>query len=115
MFEEMLANIETVEGVPYKKGVRYEVASGTLIPNLGEKRFIAAGDNGELRKMTAQVCDVNKALLSVSKLIKAGNRVVFEEGGGYIEDLVTGSRLYMKEEGGMFMLRLWAKPFPRQA
>ena len=71
MYEDMLSSIDTSEGAPYRKGVRNEVASGTLIPNLGEKRFIAAGEDGELRKMTAQICDVNKALLSVSKVVKA--------------------------------------------
>ena len=42
--EDMLTSIDTVEGEAYRKGVQYEVASGTLIPNLGEKRFIAVGE-----------------------------------------------------------------------
>ena len=35
--EDMLTSIETVAGEAFKKGVQYEVASGTLIPNVGEK------------------------------------------------------------------------------
>ena len=59
--------------------------------------------------MTAQVCDVNKALLSVSKMVNAGNRVVFEKGVSYVEDVESGERMYMRECGGMYMLKLWVK------
>ena len=47
--EEMLASVELKEGEACKRGVQYEVASGTLIPNLGEKRFVAVGEQGEVR------------------------------------------------------------------
>jgi len=107
--EHMLCGIETVEGEACKKGVQYEVASGTLIPNLGEKKFIAVGEGGEMRKMKAQVCEVNKALLSVKRVLQAGNRVVFEKSGSYIEDETSGERMYLHEEGGMYMLKLWVR------
>ena len=55
--------------------------------------------------MAAQVCDVSKALLSVSKMVNAGNRVVFEKGGSYVEDVETRERMYMR----MYMLKLWVK------
>ena len=67
--ESMLTSIDTKEGSAYKRGVQYEVASGDLIPNLGEKRFVGICENGETRNMTAQVCDVNKALLSVKRMV----------------------------------------------
>ena len=56
----MLTRVATVEGEAMKKGAQYEVAYGTLIPNLGEKKFIAVSDNGVARQMRAQICDVNK-------------------------------------------------------
>ena len=109
---DMLTNIETTEGSAYRRGVQYEVASGELIDNKGEKRFEGHGEHGEVRTITAQVCDVNKALLSVRKTVAAGNRVVFEPAGGYIEDLHTGERLHLREQGGMYTLRMWARrPF----
>ena len=114
--ENMLTSIDTKEGSAYKRGVQYEVASGDLIPNLGEKRFVGICENGETRNMTAQVCDVNKALLSVKRMVQAGNRVVFEPSGGYIEDTHTGERIHMKESGGMYMLKMWVqRPFQGQA
>ena len=67
---------------------------------------------GSKHRITAQVCDVNKPLLSVKKVIKAGNKVVFDEDGSYIEHKETGERAWLSEEGGMFMLRLWVKRDP---
>ena len=59
--EEMLQGVETVEGYAKKNGVQYEVADGTLIPNLGEKKYVAVSDAGVARQMKSQVCEVNKA------------------------------------------------------
>ena len=82
--DEMLTRVDTVEGDAMKKGVQYEVADGTLIPNLGEKKFIAVSDSGVARQMRAQVCEVNKALLSVHRVAQAGARVVFAASGSYV-------------------------------
>ncbi|MDA8584227.1 hypothetical protein N9L68_08320 [bacterium] len=107
--EGVLDSIPLVEGEARRKGVQYEVADGTLIPNLGEKEFIAVGECGALRKMKVQVCDVNKPLLSVRRVTQAGNRVVFEEDGGYIEDKVSGERMWLREKDGMYLLKLWVR------
>ena len=88
--EDMLETVQTKEGVASKRGVSYEVANGVRIPNRGEKQFTGFTEENMSRQLTAQVCDVNKALLSVAKVVKSGNRVVFEESGSYIEDLYTG-------------------------
>ena len=40
--------------------------------------------------MTAQICELNKAPMSVHKIIQAGNKVVFEHSGSYIEDVDSG-------------------------
>ena len=55
---------------------------------------------------------MNKALLSVSTAVKAGNRVVFDEDGSYIENRETGQITWLVEEGGMYALKMWVKaPF----
>ena len=82
------------------------MADGTTIPNLGEKKFMAVSEEGTTRNITAQVCAVNKGLLSVKKMCRAGNRVVFDEEGSYVEDKVTGERMWMRDEGGMYMLKM---------
>ena len=110
--KDTLTCVQTKEGEAYKRGVTYEIADGTTIPNEGEKEFIAVAEDYTERTMRVQVCDVNKSLLSVKKCVRAGNRVVFsdEEEGSYIEDKMTGERLYMREScGGMYTLKFWVK------
>ena len=114
--EDMITSVETREGSAYRRGVQYEVANGERVANLGEKKFVCYGDEGQERGMTAQVCDVNKALLSVKKMVKAGNRVVFEPNGGYIENVNTGTRIDMNDKGGMYTIKMWVQtPFHWQA
>ena len=107
--EEQLNGIETLEGEAKKRGIQYEVADGTLIPNLGEKKYIAVSDTGVARHMKSQVCDVNRALLSVHRCVQAGNRVIFAPSGSYIEDEASGEVMPLMEQGGMYMLKLWVK------
>ena len=109
MGEDMLDFIDVKEGLASKRGVEYEVANGHKIPNLGEKKFVGTSDEGMTRHITAQVCDVNKALLSVKRMMAAGNRVVFDAEGSYIEDKSTKEKMWMREDKGLFMLKLWVK------
>ena len=64
-------------------------------------------EEGGQRGITAQVCAVNKTLMSVSKVAAQGNRVVFDDEGSYIEDKVSGERTCMQQVGGMYMLKMW--------
>ena len=109
MGEDMLECVEVKEGRASKAGVEYEVANGDKIPNLGEKKFIGQSEEGVMRGITAQVCHVNKALLSVKRMMNAGNRVVFDEDGSFIEDKTTKKMMWFKEEKGLFVVKLWAK------
>ena len=59
------------------------------------------------RKLTTQVTDVDRPLLSVSAIVKGGNRVVFDPEGSFIEDR-DGQRIAMEERNGLFTLRMWA-------
>ena len=68
---------DMVKAVPAENAradVVYEGADGSQIPHLCEKKFSAVTECGLLRRMVAQVTEVNKALLSVSKIVNAGNR-----------------------------------------
>ena len=107
--EEMVKAVETQPGEAMKRGVRYEVASGDLIPNLGAKCFTAVGEEGQARAIKAQVCEVNKALLSVHRMVQAGNTVVFSRNGSYAQDDETGEKIYMREHGGMYLMKMWVR------
>ena len=67
-------------GEASKAGVRYEVANGEEIPNLGEKNMYVMTEEGSWREFKAQVAEVSKALQSVRSLVKAGHLVVFGDG-----------------------------------
>ena len=105
----MLTGIATVEGYAQKKGARYEAADGALIPNLGEKKFVAVSDAGVTRQMKAQACEANKALLSVHRVAQAGSRVAFAASGSYVQDETSGETMALTEKGCMYMLKLWVK------
>lgn len=107
--EDMILSVTTQDSQASRKGVEYEVANGIRIPNLGEKRFVGVSSEGIGRRITAQVCEVNKGLLSVSKITKGGSRVVVDSDASYIEDKNTKERMYLTEKNGMYMLNLWTK------
>ena len=45
--------------------------------------------------------------MSVKQVMRAGNRVVFDEEGTYIKDKVTGEKIWAADDGGMFMVKMW--------
>ena len=93
-----------------KKGCEYEVADGGTIENLGERRCLVANDhNRAINRIDLQVTDVHKPLLSVAKMVDAGQRVVFSPEGAYVEDTLTGERIPMDRRGGIYEMRFWAK------
>ena len=111
---ETVMSEDTINGVigitdsaACKRGIVYEVADGTQIPNLGERKFLGVMEDGSAKGVTAQVCAVNKTLMSVSKLASQGNRVVFDDDGSYIECKTTGERSWLPLSVGMCYLEMW--------
>ena len=76
-------NHETVESEGSKRGVFHTTADGSTVENEREKTPInvnqQTGHNGG--KVTFEVANVNKALGSVSKMVRNGNRVLFDTSG----------------------------------
>ena len=105
--EDIVRSVAVAPSEASKRGVEYEVANGHRIPNLGQKTFQAVTPEGVHRGITAQVCEVNKPLMSVSKLVRSGNTVVFAPDGAYVQDNHTAERIYLHESGGMYMMRMW--------
>ena len=56
MNDEEISSVETKEGAASRRGVKYKVAYGVQIPNLGERRFEAVTEEGIARGITCQVC-----------------------------------------------------------
>ena len=99
--------IDITEGPAFRRGTQYVVADGTEIPNLGERKFLGLTVEGGQCGVTAQVCAVEKTLMSVSKIAAQGNRVVFDDDGSYIENKASGERTWMSQVQGLYMLKMW--------
>ena len=72
-----------------------------------KKNFTAITDAGLEHYMTAQATDVNKTLLSVSKIVSKGCRVVFDVDSSYIENKSSGDWVPLVQRNGMYVLRMW--------
>ena len=105
--KDLLMSILSREGLVSNQGTTYEVANGVRIANLGKKAFVGVTEDGQEKSIVAQVCDVNEAVLSVFKAVKAGNVIVFDEEVSYIENKMTGQRTWLTDEGGMYALKMW--------
>ena len=111
MAEDTLSGIIDIsESSACKRGVMYEVADGTQIPNLGERKFLGITEDGKAKGVVAQVCAVNKSLMSVSKITGKGNRVVFDDEGNFIENKADGEKTWLHQSGGMYYLKMWGLP-----
>ena len=113
--ETMIKGTELRPSPASQRGVEYEVANGERIPNLGQKSFSGITPDGARRSLTAQVCDVNKPLMSVARLVQSGHSVIFSQSGSRIVDDETGEAIRLHESNGMFMLRMWVPTSPSVA
>ena len=104
-------------------GTEYSSAAegGGAITNVGEKVIEVMDVSGCMSYMKVQMCEGlhgRKMLASLSRLIQAGHRLVFDtpDCGSYIECKTTGRRRWLRQENGVFYLDLWVKPvhFGRQ-
>ena len=87
-----------------RAGLSYRSASGEPIQNLGQTmvRF----RNGEHQRchVPFQLAAVERPLVSVARLVDAGNQVYFGPSGGYIAHLATGRKLPLVREGNSYIL-----------
>ena len=104
------------------------VANGHKIYNEGQKVVIMTTREGTTRDMKFTVCDVPKALGSVSLMRKTGHRVVLnpprEGEGSYIEyiyiyiyiyiSIETDERMWLEEKGGLYILGAKVAPKHKQ-
>ena len=66
-----------------------------------------------MRDLKAQVAETNRPLLSVSRLVAAGNTVVFSPSESYIVD-DAGEKIWLDASGGMYSVKLWVSAAIRQ-
>ena len=85
-----------------------EVNRMVLPPGIHDEVFILAVENGKtMRKasMKFHVAKVQRPLASAAKVVEAGNRIVMEKGGSFIENVATGEKMKLSVERGHVRLR----------
>ena len=87
--------------------LKYRSASGGAIVNEGERDLKGYSNEANRVDMTMQVAEVTKPLGSVRAFVKAGNKVVFDEGSSYIENKATGVRTGIEDRNGAYVFDLW--------
>ena len=90
-------------------GLMYVAANGSKIPNVGQTSIEFMSGDGTWSKWIFQLAAINKPLVSVSKLIEGGYRVIFDETGSYIEHKKTKERINMRKERGVFIVDAYVK------
>ena len=109
--EDWFLDYSTREPAASRAGAHYTAANGDPIFNKGEKILVMSDAKGNnIRQMKFQVCEVTKALGSVMKIVKNGNRVIFDDSGSYIEHKATGGKMWLKEHEGVYVLDCLVAP-----
>ena len=109
----MFPDIKVLETNASKAGMQYTAAGGHKIANLGMQRPYIHMLDGTKYTMAFQVAGVGKALGAVSRIVGAGNRVIFDDPttvGSYIENKTTGKQTPLRQHNGVYYLDVWVKP-----
>ena len=95
-----------------RAGLTYRSASGEPIRNLGQTTV--QFHYGQQRRcgMHFQLAEVDRPLISVARLVDAGNCVVFGPAGGYIAHAATGCRVQLVRGGNVYTLDMHLPPEP---
>ena len=102
-----------------RAGACHRAASGAPVPNLGEQDVKFLTNEGYSAEIPFQLADIERPLIAVSALAKAGNTVELTEDGGTITHRATGKVTGIQRRGGTYVLRMWVPaddvqgPFPR--
>ena len=92
------------------KGVRFIFASGARIPNKRQQKVRFMTSEGTWATWIFQVAGVNKPLVSVSKLIADGWRVIFDDERSYLLHKATGHTIDLACERGIFTVDAFVEP-----
>ena len=110
MPKDILKEVQLRESEGSKNGIHYKAADRGRMPNYGEKKvefqMVGDGQPKGIHSITFQVTDATKPLAAVSKMVKKGNRVVFDPQRSYIENIQTGKQINLIEVGGTYQMEV---------
>ena len=90
-----------------RRGMKFCAANSTELDIYGEQNICCRDDKGTDLRLRMTCADVKKPLASVMKIVKKGNRVVFDDNGSYVENKESGARTRLREEGGVYAFDVW--------
>ena len=105
--------IDILENELSRSGAEYEVANGATIPNLGERRCeVMTVGSLQPKRITFQVADVHKPLLSTSGCSDMGFDCFLGRSGGQLRDRITGELIPLERHGSLYTVRMWVRQDP---
>ena len=109
MQPQLLPHIAIKSSAGSRSKKNYMSAGGERIPNLGEKVVAFVTAERQSKQVVFQIAKVTKPLISVGKIVAAGNSVNLERRNPCIIDGTTGEVTKLREQGGVFVLDMWVK------
>ena len=85
-----------------QSGVGFEGANGSHIKHHGQPRFRSAGSN---MNTNSEIADVRKPLISASRLLERGHKLVLDEKPRI--QCKNGDTIPLERTGSLFAVRLW--------
>ena len=71
---------------------------------------VKASVQGQTHEIEFDDLPVECPIISVRKIVRKGNKVVFEERGGYILNKATRKRLIFTEKHGVYFIKIMVHP-----
>ena len=93
--------------VSSKAGLNYAAANGTEIKNHGQRIIRGLTGDWVPVESAAQIAEVKRNLASAMRIVKAGNKIVLDDEGSYIENKATGRKIAVETENGDFEFEIW--------
>ena len=109
----MCESISIIQNRLSRANVEYEVANGAHIPNLGERQceMMTVGSIVG-KKITFQVADVHKPLLSISGCADMGFDCYLGKEGGFLRDRESGESIPLERRDNLYVMRAWIRQDP---
>ena len=108
MATDWCPHVETMNTPQSRSKEFFRAASGQKIYNEGQTIVIRMTREGNRRDMKLTICDVAKALGSVSHMCRTGHKVIFnppwDTEGSYIEHIEVWEKMWLQEQGGLYVL-----------
>ena len=87
-------------------GVEHVNATGTTMPNPGEKILPVILNNGEECSLRMQITDVHQAFLCVSRVCDSGHTVTFRKDGGTIKHTESDKEFHFGRVNGVYRMEV---------